>query len=258
MVSEPAPASAARSQRWLGVAVAVALLVATAAAFVITERLKLTPSPIGGTRVTKTFSPVCGCATSRASVLFRLRRGGLIEVDVIDEKGSLVRRLAMRRFRRGWLSFAWVGRDLAGRVSADGEYRIRVVLRSEHRTIVFPNLIRLDTVAPKVRSFHVTRRTIHVGERTRIAYRFSSSAHPIVLVDGRLAVYGRFAHSLGTVDWFGKVATLPVRPGVHRLVLEARDAAGNTSTATAPITVRVRAEAGSTRSHRRRRTRGGA
>ena len=230
---------------------------ATAAAFVITERLKLTPSPIVGTRVSKTFSPVCGCATAGASVRFRLRRGGLVEVDVIDRSGRLVRRLARRRFHRGWVSLSWFGRDQSGRRSADGEYRIRVAMRSEHRTIALPNLIRLDTVAPKVEQFRINRRIIRVGERTRIAYRFNTSAHAIVLVDGRIAVYGRFAHSSGTVDWFGKVALLVVRTGVHRLTLEGSDAAGNVSTPSAAITVHVRAVSSSRAHHQHQKRRRG-
>lgn len=249
------PASG-RSQRWFAGSVVIALLVATASAFVITERLKLTPSPIVGTRVSKVFSPVCRCPTARASVRFRLRRGGSVEVDVIDGSGGLVRRLALRRFRRGWLSLSWFGRDQSGRLSADGDYRVRVALRSEHRTIVLPNVIRLDTVAPKVEGFGVTRRTIHVGERTRISYRFNANAHPIVLVDGRIAVYGRFAHASGTVDWFGRIAFANVRPGYHRLRLEGRDDAGNVSVASAPIGVRVRratsAQARHGKRHRRR------
>ncbi len=83
-----------RAQRLLAVATISALLVAAARGFAIIERLKLTPSPIVGTRVTKTFSPVCACITDNASVDFRLRRGGLVEVDVIAPDGTLVRRLA--------------------------------------------------------------------------------------------------------------------------------------------------------------------
>jgi len=227
------------------------LLVATAAAFAITERLKLTPSPIFGTRVSKTFSPVCGCLTRSASISFRLRRSGRIEVDVIDQSGTPVRRLARRRFRAGRLSFLWFGRNQSGRLSVDGNYRVRVHMPSEHRTIVFPNLIRLDTVAPRIEEFRVTRHAIRVGERTRIAYRFQQNAHPIVFVDGRGAVYGRFAHAAGTLDWFGKVGGLPVRPGLHRLTLEARDDAGNTSGATAGISVLVRARVVARGAHHR-------
>ena len=40
-----------------------ALLVATAVAFVVTEKLKLTRSPIIGPTVAKVFSPTCDCET---------------------------------------------------------------------------------------------------------------------------------------------------------------------------------------------------
>jgi hypothetical protein len=248
-----AGAGARRVQHWLAVVTIGGLVLATAAAFVITEKLKLTKSPISGTRVAKTFSPVCGCDTDNASVSFRLRRGGAVEVAVIDPGGRVVRSLARRRLRTGWVSFRWLGRDQSGRLSPDGDYKIRVHLISDHRTIVFPNVIRLDTKAPRIDQFSVLRRAIFVGERTRISYRFRSSAHPILLVDGREAVYGRFAHASGTLDWFGKMGGVPVRPGAHRLVLEARDDAGNTSARTGSIVVRVkvRASGGRLRRHKR-------
>ena len=62
-------------QRLLTSAALVALLVATAAAFAITERLKLTKSAIYGTNVSKTFSPTCACKSKRADVAFVLRCG---------------------------------------------------------------------------------------------------------------------------------------------------------------------------------------
>jgi hypothetical protein len=228
------------------------LLVATAGAFVVTERLKLTPSPIVGTRVSKTFSPVCGCISESASIRFRLRRASLVEVDVIDTDGAFVRRLARHRLGPGWLSFRWYGRNTSGRRSADGSYKVRVHLAGEHRTIVFPNMIVLDTVAPSIEQFRVTRPAIFVGERLRVSYHFRARAHPILLVDGHEAIYGRFAHASGTLDWFGKVGGLPVRPGVHHLSLEARDDAGNTSRATGSIAVRVKSHAAKRPSHRRK------
>lgn len=197
------------------------------------------PSPIGGVGE----SPALTVHTAAASS--RLQR--LLAVAVIADRGDACREDVFTGLR---VLDPRRGRDPSGGVNADGEYRVRVHLLSEHRTIVFPNLIRLDTVAPVIDGFNVTRRTIHLGERTRITYRFSKSAHPIVFVDGREAVYGRFAHSSGTVDWFGKVASRPVRRGVHRLILEARDAAGNTSRATEAVLVRVRAHPAVARTHR--------
>ena len=235
----PAGLPGGRARHWLAVATVGGLLVATAAAFVVTEKLKLTPSPILSTRVSKTFSPVCGCLTASASIRFRLRRGGRVEVDVLTSGGTLTRRLARRRFRAGFVFFRWFGRGPTGSLSPDGDYKIRVQMFSEHRTIVLPNTIRLVTVPPRVERFRITRRSIPIGQRLRVEYRFNESAHPILFIDGRQAVLGRFAHASGTLDWYGKVGLTPVRRGIHRLTLAARDSAGNTSPVTASIAVRV-------------------
>ena len=60
--------------KYAPVALVAALLVATALAFVYTEKLKLTLSPILGTKVDKVLSPVCDCETAAAAISFRLRR----------------------------------------------------------------------------------------------------------------------------------------------------------------------------------------
>ena len=61
------------SARLAPVALVTALLVATSAAFVVTEKLKLTRNPIVGPTVDKTFSPVCDCENASAAIRFRLR-----------------------------------------------------------------------------------------------------------------------------------------------------------------------------------------
>jgi hypothetical protein len=67
----------------------LALLGATAAAFAVSERLKLEPSPITKTRVAKVFSPVCNCSQRVARVQFRLRRTDRLTVQVLtDHKSS--------------------------------------------------------------------------------------------------------------------------------------------------------------------------
>jgi hypothetical protein len=117
----PTKSRGGRTRHWLAVTTVSGLPVATEAVFAITERLKLTPPPIDGTRVSETFSPVCRCARS-----------------------------------------------------------------CDHR------------------------------------------------------------------DWFGKVGGLPVRPGLHRLAVEARDDAGNTSTAEGGIEVGVNPPSAKRRAHRRK------
>ena len=60
--------------RWPQLLIALALLGATAAAFAVTERLKLERSPVTGTRVDHVFSPVCECARDVAVISIVLRR----------------------------------------------------------------------------------------------------------------------------------------------------------------------------------------
>jgi hypothetical protein len=105
---------------------------------------------------------------------------------------------------------------------------------------VLPNTIRLETVAPSVRLFRPARRFLVVGERLLVAYAFSGSAHPILLVDGRVAVVGRFAARAGAIEWFGKIDGRRVRRGRHWLALQARDDAGNVSRPSPRTTVQVR------------------
>jgi hypothetical protein len=243
---------AERAYKWLVLGTVAGLLVATAAAFVITEKLKLEPSPILDTVVSKTFSPICGCATRSAQLSFRLRHGGRVEVDVIRPSGPLVRRLARHRFPAGVLSFRWSGRGPGNRISPDGNYKIRVRLFSQHRTIVLPNVIRLDTVPPKIKRFRVERRLVLLGERLRVDYLLGEVAHPILLVDGRAVVRGRFPYRSGTLDWYGEINGKPVRSGLHHFALEARDSAGNISPPTASVTARIRTRP-ATHPHRHKR-----
>ena len=90
----------------------LALLAATAVAFVITEGAKLEKSPIMGTKVTPIFSPAgVDPLTKNADVIFRLRTRERIEAWIEDNKGNRVRNLqAPRTFPRGSrLDLVWDG-----------------------------------------------------------------------------------------------------------------------------------------------------
>jgi hypothetical protein len=224
---------------WLAVLVLAGLLLSTVLAFAETERLKLVRSPILDTVVSKAFAPECMCRTDRAEIAFRLVRRGLMSVEVVAIDGRPVRRLAAHEFNSGYLAFVWYGRDGAARSAPEGAYKVRVRLQTEHRTIVLPNVIRLDRTAPKV-EFAVTPSRIRPGQRLRVRYRLSEAAHPLVYVDGKLVIRGRWPYLHSSVDWFGKVGGVPVRVGEHRLVMRARDLAGNLSPPTEPVLVVVR------------------
>ncbi len=222
--------------RFAPTALVLALLAATAAAFAITEGLKLTPSPIRSTVVDKVFSPVCGCETARAHIRFRLRKADTLTLAIVDAGDRVVRTLVdARRYNHGLHRFTWNGRNDAGRVARDGVYRPRVHLAREHRTILLPNSIALDTKPPRVTAT-IRTRTITPGlKRLTAVYRLSEPANPLLLVNGKVVVRGRFSRPDDKLDWHGT----GFAAGTYRVSLRAVDLAGNQSAATPPVTVTI-------------------
>lgn len=226
--------------------IVLALLGATAAAFAMTERLKLERSPITGTRVDRLFSPVCECAHDAATISFVLRQRSELTVDVLDSEGDVVRTLVRDRDEpRGRVTYTWDGRDEAGRIVAEARYRPRVRIREHGRTIVLPNPIRVDTTPPRIRFTDVFPRVFSPdgdgnSDRVTATYEVDEVARAMLLVDGRRRVLGRFRPRGGRLTWFGQVKGRPVRPGVYELRLRAFDRAGNRSRRTRAMPVRVR------------------
>ena len=83
--------------KWPQAVIVVALLGATAAAFAVTERLKLERSPITGTRVDRVFSPVCECARDDAQISFVMRRPDSVSLQILDSRRRPIRRLVRDR-----------------------------------------------------------------------------------------------------------------------------------------------------------------
>ena len=226
--------------------IVLALLGATAAAFAVTERLKLERSPITGTRVDRVFSPVCECARDVAVISFVLRRPGSVTVELLDSGGDRVRTLVRDRDEeRGRLSFTWDGRDDFERIVEDGVYRPRVLLEEHGRTIVLPNPIRVDTTAPRIRLLRVFPRVFSPdgdGRRDRVAarYEIGEAARAMMLVDGRRRVLSKFRETAGQLVWFGRVNGRPVRPGTYEIRLRAFDRAGNRDSSRRAVPVVVR------------------
>ncbi|HXG75591.1 MAG TPA: hypothetical protein VNJ53_03385 [Gaiellaceae bacterium] len=226
--------------------IVLALLGATAAAFAVTERLKLERSPITGTRVDRLFSPVCECDRDHAVVSFVLRKPGVVTVDVLDSSGRRVRTLVREREERaGRVSYRWDGRDELDRIVPEARYRPRVTLREHGRTIVLPNPIRVDTTPPSIRILDVSPRVFSPdgdGRRDRITvrYRVDEPARALVLVDGRRRVLSKFSRPEGQLVWFGRVDGRTVRPGSYEIRVRAIDRAGNRSLRSRAVPVRVR------------------
>jgi hypothetical protein len=234
------------SSRLAPAVLVAALLVATSAAFVVTEKLKLTRNPIVGPQVAKIFSPVCDCATDKASILFRLRSPDRVSLEIIDSDGDVVRELARSRPQgRAPVTYLWNGRDADGRVVAEGTYRPRVHLDRQRRTIVMPNPIRVDVTPPRVESF--TARPIVISpdadgrsDRAKIRYRVSERSVVELFVDGTRALRRAGMRTTGTMDWFGTAGGEPLPQGSYTLRLVARDVAGNLGRRSGSRTVAIR------------------
>jgi hypothetical protein len=132
--------------RTVSTVLVVCLLGGTAAAFAVTQGLKLDKSPIFDTTVDKRVSPAAG---TEAEIAFRLRESDAITVSIVDGEGEVVRTLMPRqRVRAGRFRLPWDGRDDAGRALPEGEYRPRIRLADERTTTTLPNDIELDTTPP--------------------------------------------------------------------------------------------------------------
>jgi hypothetical protein len=74
----------------------------------------------------------------------------------------------------------------------------------------------------------------------RARYVVDEPARPIMLVDGKQAVVGRFRPGGGQLDWFGKLRGRTVRPGIYEIRLRAVDRAGNRGSSRRRVRVLVR------------------
>jgi FlgD Ig-like domain len=216
--------SARLSQVLLGV-----LLVIAAAGFARAEQLKLERSPVAGPKVRQTFSARCNggarCA-GHATLSFALRHPERASVAIVDEDGDVVRRLLPARdLPKGRVRLRWDGRTDAGRLAADGPYRVRVELPS--RTITIPDRIVLDNRWPTARITSAHVRTVNGRRQVVVIYRSSEPVRGFILVragpsprDRALALRrARRGHAVWRVHG--------AAPGPYRVELHAADAAGN-------------------------------
>jgi hypothetical protein len=235
-------------QRVLTTVTLLGLLVATAAAFAITEHLKLIKSPVYGTLVSKVFSPTCHCSTSTAAVRFRLRRPDKVTVTIVDSHhhhvATIVRGFPM--VPRHAHTFRWHGRTSSGQLAPDGVYYPWLHLEHGHHTYKFINRITLDTKVPAVLSASGEKAVLFAGPGRSVAIRYALSepAHAVVYLRRRQLVFGRPTKTHNRIKWAG---TIPprgeaVQEGTYVLSIAARDDAGNETPRSArkPVTVIVR------------------
>lgn len=217
------------------------LLAGTAAAFVVTEELKLEPDPIARPRITPVFSPTCRCETQAAQIAFRLRQPDRITLEIHDDQGRVVRTLLRTTsFDRGNHAFGWDGRDDDGKPVPEGNYRPRIELDKLDRAIEFPREIRVDTTPADLEITRLRPRLVSPdgdgrADTVTLRYRANEPVHALLLVNGRQEVKTALRRN-GAVVWSPKGR----RRGPYRLSVASVDQAGNRSRPTGPFSVRVR------------------
>jgi flagellar hook assembly protein FlgD len=240
-------------QRVLTTVTLLGLLVASAAAFAITEHLKLIKSPLSAALLSERrgrevgsghvlLAPTCDCPTSTAILRVRLRHAGRVTVTILDSSDRKVRTIASRVHVQAKTPklFVWDGRTDAGGLAPDGIYHPSVAL--PRHTYNFTNNIILDTTAPKVISVATVKRKPVLfpgpGRTVAIRYRFSEPAHPVVYLGGHQIIVGRLTNK-HVVKWAGTLEGSPLPAGKYTLAIGARDQAGNETPAVGRLHVAV-------------------
>jgi FlgD Ig-like domain len=222
------------------------VLAGSAAAFAISEGLKVQKAAITAVHVGKVISPDCNCPTDRAGIGFRLTRSDRLTLSILDSEGVSVRTLiASKLFSRGKHHFTWNGRTAVGAVVPEGTYEPRIRLHRAGKTLVLPNPIRVDTTPPRIAVVSVHPRVISPDGDGRsdvlhVRYRIDERAHALLYVNGVLRARTKFERTRDTVDWYGKVGGEALPPGTYRLALAAVDLAGNRSRPIGAGTVTIR------------------
>jgi hypothetical protein len=229
--------------RILPTVVVLALLGCTAAAFAVTEGLKLERSPISRTIVDKVVAPD-SLSHRTASIQFVLRKQERVTVEVVNGNDEVVRTIARSRPEPpGLVQFSWNGRSDSREVVPDGFYRPRVHLASERRTILLPNPIRMDATPPVIRLVSVRPRVVAPFAKrrnlVRIQYQTSEPARAQLYVDGEPKTFVFAFVRSGKIDWGPKAAQY-LSPGPHLIRLRALDRATNLGPASRALTIVVR------------------
>jgi hypothetical protein len=231
-------------QRILSTGVLVGLLAATAAAFAVTERLKLTKSPITGTKVIRAYlSPA---AHTTAAVNVRFRHADVVTATIQDSGGREVDSLvAGTLMPSGRHTFTWNGRTDLGAAARDGTYRLEIHLARQHRTILLPNPLVLDTKRPTVLDAGSARPDFspdgdHQSDTVTVHYKLSEDAHVLVYANGHRIIRGRSSLQKNKVSWGGKVDGRLLPQGTYVLSVGAVDLAGNAAVKMQHVAVTLR------------------
>jgi hypothetical protein len=142
------------------------LVLACLLAFFLTQRLKHTPTVVQRFELTPRFAPRTAGPLAQEAISFKLARADRVTVAIEDATGdvvaTLVRDYPVARYkqfslrwngrvghsRRTHLTHTAAGHEIlvvlsSGRLAPPGEYRVRVTLRAQARTVRSPRVFTL-------------------------------------------------------------------------------------------------------------------
>ncbi|HEX6459168.1 MAG TPA: N,N-dimethylformamidase beta subunit family domain-containing protein [Thermoleophilaceae bacterium] len=215
------------------------LVVATAAAFLVAQRLKRSTPIVENVYYNRYFSPTCRCPKDRVKIYFTLRDAGRVTATMVNSAGDDVRTLVDARFlHRGRHHYRWNGRTDSGVVAPDGRYRLRVTLRDQARAVTSGRILILDTTPPHPRILAVTPSVIVPGApgaigRARVRYHGRSNPHPLVRIyrtdvpKPKEVAFFQAPRFRKTVMWDGMVGGKPAPDGIYAITITTYDRSGN-------------------------------
>ena len=238
-----------------------ALVVATVAAFFITQHLKVSTPLIGGfpRPYPAVINPVSGvtCYDPVAkkqvdhrfmTISFYLQnRSDSVNVYVVDAGGRTVATLARSRFMQGGANpvrsqFVWRGREPSGAFAPDGRYYVKVRLIHTARTVTIsnpsgPEPLTVKTLSPTPVVTSVAPKVVFRHARTPVTIQYAGNeSRGATVIVYRVLRHGRFrvVKSFLTpwkgqvARWDGLIHGRSAPSGRYLVGLEVTDAACNT------------------------------
>jgi N,N-dimethylformamidase beta subunit-like protein/flagellar hook capping protein FlgD len=202
----------------------VLLVVATVAAFFVTQRLKRSSPVVRHVMLPLYISPNGDGRKDTAVIRFRLPKADdRVTVSMVDANGDEVRRLADRRMSKGRHHVVWNGRDSSAAILRDGFYYLRVVLSGQGRGTIARRGIHLVTAKPVPKLLTVSPARIHTGGREPVTIKFSGPANPAPVFSvyrtdaGPPRLVQRFAGAVGSTSgtWDGRIGGRPAPAGTY-------------------------------------------